>query len=56
MNWIRLSVATSFTYNKFVGKIRLPDSMNWDEKQAVVDKVIDDLGLRKCENTGDELF
>ncbi|XP_047128851.1 uncharacterized protein LOC100203026 isoform X1 [Hydra vulgaris] len=36
---------------EFVGKIRLPDSMKWSEKLAVVDKVIDDLGLRKCENT-----
>ncbi|XP_047128931.1 uncharacterized protein LOC105849169 isoform X1 [Hydra vulgaris] len=36
---------------EFVGKIRLPDSMKWDEKLTIVDKVIDDLGLRKCENT-----
>ncbi|XP_065676967.1 uncharacterized protein LOC100208394 isoform X1 [Hydra vulgaris] len=36
---------------EFVGKIRLPDSMKWDEKLAVVDKVIENLGLRKCENT-----
>ncbi|XP_065649409.1 uncharacterized protein LOC101239819 isoform X2 [Hydra vulgaris] len=36
---------------EFVGKIRLPESMKWDEKLAIVDQVIDDLGLRKCENT-----
>lgn len=36
---------------KFVGDIRLPDSMKKDDKYKIVDEVIDELGLRKCAKT-----
>ena len=41
---------------KFIGKIRLPESLEWSKKKAIVDAVIENLGLRKCENTGTILF
>ena len=37
---------------KFVGKIRLPDKMKWSDKLAIVNEVISELGLEKCQNTG----
>ncbi|XP_065649410.1 uncharacterized protein LOC100206794 isoform X5 [Hydra vulgaris] len=36
---------------EFIGKIRLPEDMKWSQKKALVDIVIENLGLSKCENT-----
>ncbi|XP_065676975.1 uncharacterized protein LOC101239081 isoform X1 [Hydra vulgaris] len=43
---------------EFVGKIRLPENMKGSEKKAVVDQVINELGLDKCQNTilGSDIF
>ncbi|XP_065649402.1 uncharacterized protein LOC100212479 isoform X2 [Hydra vulgaris] len=43
---------------EFVGKIRLPDFMKWKEKLSIINEVINNLGLKKCENTilGGDLF
>lgn len=35
----------------YAAKLRLPQSMSWDEKRKRVDQVVNDLSLRKCLNT-----
>ena len=32
----------------FSAALRLPSSMNWKSKKALVGKIIDELGLSKC--------
>ena len=36
---------------KFVGEIRLSDSLASEQKSKIVDEVMDELGLRKCADT-----
>ncbi|XP_065677438.1 uncharacterized protein LOC136092809 [Hydra vulgaris] len=36
---------------EFIGKIRIPEDMKWSQKKALVDIVIENLGLSKCKNT-----
>ncbi|XP_065649304.1 uncharacterized protein LOC100201429 isoform X2 [Hydra vulgaris] len=36
---------------EFVGKICLPDFMTWKEKLTTINEAINNLGLKKCENT-----
>ena len=34
---------------EYAARLRLPSSMPWAEKEERVDKILDELGLRKCE-------
>lgn len=36
---------------QFAARLRLPSSMPWSVKQERVQKIINELGLRKCENS-----
>ena len=43
-----LTVLETITYS---AKLRLPDRMPLDEKKAIVDSVIAEMGLQECANT-----
>lgn len=36
---------------EYAARLRLPSRMSWFEKQERIEKIIDELGLRKCEHT-----